>query len=269
MIVEGSNPMPAVMPPAASTPTDEAIARLLVDEVPDRACLQLGIGGMPSTVGKLLAQSDIKDLGVHSEMYVDAFVDLAKAGKISGAYKNSDRFRQVFTFAAGGQDLYEYIHDNPEIMGAPVDYVNDIRVVANLDNFISINSAVEVDLFGQVNAESSGTRHISGAGGQLDFVLGAYMSKGGKSFICLPSTYKAKDGTLKSRLVPTLEPGGIVTDTRANLHYLVTEFGKVCIKGKATWQRAEAIISVAHPQFHEELVARAEAMRIWRRSNRK
>ena len=269
MIVEGSNPMPAVLPPAASSPADEAIARLLVDEVPNRACLQLGIGGMPSTVGRLLAQSDIKDLGVHSEMYVDAFVDLAEAGKITGAYKNSDRFRQVFTFAAGGQKLYDYINDNPELMSAPVDYVNDIRVIAGLDNFISVNSAVEVDLFGQVNAESSGTRHISGAGGQLDFVLGAYLSKGGKSFICLPSTYKAKDGTLKSRIVPTMEPGGIVTDTRTNLHYLVTEFGKVCTKGKSTWERAEAIISIAHPEFRDELIAKADAMHIWKRSNKK
>ena len=269
MIVEGTNPMPAVLPPAAVSPVDEAIARLLVHEIPNRACLQLGIGGMPGTVGHLLATSDIKDLGVHSEMYVDAFVTLAEAGKITGAHKSSNRFRQVFTFAAGSQKLYDYINDNPELMSAPVDYVNDIRVVSSLDNFISVNSAVEVDIFGQVNAESSGTRHISGAGGQLDFVLGAYLSKGGKSFICLPSTYKTKDGTLKSRIVPTLETGGIVTDTRANLHYLVTEFGMANLKGKTTWQRAEAIIALAHPDFHTELVAKAEAMHIWRRSNKK
>ena len=269
MIVEGDNPLPAAMPSVAGTPADEAIANLLVNEVPSRACLQLGIGGMPNIVGRLLAQSDIKDLGVHSEMYVDAFVELSEAGKVTGAYKGLDRFRQVCTFAAGGRKLYEYIHDNPEIMSAPVDYVNDARIVAGLDNFISINSAVEVDLFGQVNGESAGTRHISGAGGQLDFMLGAYMSKGGKSFICLPSTYQAKDGTRTSRIVPTLEPGGIVTDTRANLHYLVTEFGVVCIKGKSTWERAEAIISIAHPEFRDELIARAEAMRIWRRSNKK
>ena len=268
-IVEGPNPMPVQLPPAGSSEEDEAIARLLVEEIPNRACLQLGIGGMPGTVGKLLAQSDLKDLGVHSEMYVDAFVRLAEAGKITGAYKNVDRYRQCFTFAAGGQKLYNYINNNPEIMSAPVDYVNDIRVIASLDNFISVNSAVEVDLFGQVNAESSGMRHISGAGGQLDFVLGAYLSKGGKSFICLPSSYKGKDGSRKSRLVATMEPGGIVTDTRANIHYLVTEYGKVNLKGMASWQKAEAIISVAHPDFRDELIAQAQTAGIWRRSNKK
>ena len=268
-IVEGPNPMPVQLPPAGSSEEDEAIARLLVEEIPNRACLQLGIGGMPGTVGKLLAQSDLKDLGVHSEMYVDAFVTLAEAGKITGAYKNVDRYRQCFTFAAGGQKLYNYINNNPEIMSAPVDYVNDIRVIASLDNFISVNSAVEVDLFGQVNAESSGMRHISGAGGQLDFVLGAYLSKGGKSFICLPSSYKGKDGSRKSRLVATMEPGGIVTDTRANIHYLVTEYGKVNLKGMASWQKAEAIISVAHPDFRDELIAQAQTAGIWRRSNKK
>ena len=151
----------------------------------------------------------------------------------------------------------------------PVDYTNDVRVVAQLDNFISINNAVDVDLFGQVNAESSGVRHISGAGGQLDFVLGAYLSKGGKSFICCSSTMKGKDGTLTSRIRPTLREGSIVTDTRSNLHYLVTEYGIVNLKGLATWQRAEAIIGIAHPDFREELIRQAEAMGIWRKSNKR
>ena len=154
-------------------------------------------------------------------------------------------------------------------MAADVEYVNDIRTIAALDNFISINNAVELDLFGQVNAESSGTRHISGAGGQLDFVLGAYLSKGGKSFICLSSTYRAKDGTLRSRIRPTLEPGSIVTDTRANVHYVVTEYGMLNLKGLTTWQRAEGLIALAHPDFREELIAQAEQMHIWRRSNRR
>lgn len=268
MIVESNNPMATLSTPAPNA-IDSAIAKLVAEEIPSRACLQLGIGSMPSAVGQLLADSDIKDLGVHSEMYVDAFVTLSEAGKITGAHKNIDRFRQGFTFAAGSQKLYDYINNNPEILSAPVDYINDIRVLASLDNFISVNAAVEVDFYGQVNAESSGTRHISGAGGQLDFVLGAYLSKGGKSFICLPSTYKDKQGNLKSRLVPTMAPGSIVTDTRANIHYLVTEHGKVNLKGLATWQRAEAIVSVAHPQFHDELIAAADAMHIWRRSNKR
>ena len=268
MIIEGDNPMPGVLPAVAGTPTDEAIAKLIVEEIPSGACLQLGIGGMPGVVGKMLAQSDVKDLGVHSEMYVDAFVELSKAGKITGKYKPVDRYRQGFTFAAGTQELYDFINCNPEILAAPVDYINDIRVIAAMDKFISVNSCVEVDLFGQINAETAGLRHISGAGGQLDFVLGAYLSKGGKSFIALPSAYTTKDGTLKSRLVPTMPSGSVVTDTRTTVQYLVTEHGKVNLKGLTTWQRAEAIITIAHPQFQDELVAQAEKMNIWKKSNK-
>ena len=164
--------------------------------------------------------------------------------------------------------MYDYIDDNPELLSAPVSYTNDIRSISALDNFISINNAVDLDLFGQVNAESAGIRHISGAGGQLDFVLGAYLSNGGKSFICCSSSYKTKDGQMKSRILPTLNPGSIVTDTRANVHYIVTEYGKVNLKGLSAWQRAEALISIAHPDFRDELIAEAEKLNIWRRSNK-
>ena len=157
---------------------------------------------------------------------------------------------------------------NPEVLGAPVDYTNDVRVIAQLDNFISINNAIDLDLFGQVNAESAGTKHISGTGGQLDFVMGAYLSKGGKSFICMSSTVTGKDGSLKSRIVPTLTPGTIVTDPRSTIHYLVTEYGMVNLKGATTWERAEKIISIAHPDFRDQLIQDAEKMGIWRRSNR-
>ncbi len=238
MIIEGDNPAIGEMGGgAAATEVDEAVAKLIVEEIPNGACLQLGIGGMPNAVGSLIAKSDLKDLGVHTEMYVDAFVDIAKAGKITGAHKAIDKGRQVYAFGAGTKKLYDYLHNNPECMSAPVDYTNDIRSISALDNFMSINNAVDVDLFGQVNAESAGIKHISGAGGQLDFVLGAYLSKGGKSFICCSSTFKGKDGSLQSRIVPTLNPGSIVTDTRANIHYLVTEFGKVNLKGLTTWQK--------------------------------
>ena len=182
--------------------------------------------------------------------------------------KSIDRGRQVYAFGAGTKKMYDYMNENPELMSAPVDYTNDIRSIAALDHFISINNAVDIDLFGQVNAESAGIRHISGAGGQQDFVLGAYLSNGGKSFICLSSTFKGKDGTLKSRIRPTLEHGSIVTDTRANVHYVVTEYGKVNVKGLSVSQKAEALISIAHPQFREELVKEAEKMKIWRRSNK-
>lgn len=269
MVVEGDNPSVAELG-AGGPPTevDRAVAELIVPEIPNGACLQLGIGGMPNTIGAMIAQSDLKDLGVHTEMYVDAFVDIVKAGKITGKYKNLDKGRQVFAFGAGTQELYDYVNHNPEVMGAPVDYTNDVRVIAQLDNFISINNAVDVDLFGQVNAESAGLKHISGTGGQLDFVLGAYLSKGGKSFICLSSTMIGKDGHLRSRIVPTLTNGSITTDPRSAVHYLVTEYGMVNLKGASTWERAEKIISIAHPDFREELIAQAEKMGIWRRSNR-
>jgi butyryl-CoA:acetate CoA-transferase len=268
-IVEGENPPIGEMGAGGpASDVDKAVAKLIVDEIPNGACLQLGIGGMPNAVGSLIAESDLKDLGVHTEMYVDAFVDIAKAGKINGSKKNIDRFRQAYAFGAGTKKMYDYMDNNPELMSAPVNYTNDIRSISSLDNFISINNAVEIDLFGQVNAESAGTRHISGAGGQLDFVLGAYLSNGGKSFICLSSTYKTKDGQLKSRIQPTLNPGSIVTDTRANTHYVVTEYGKVNVKGLSAWQKAEALISIAHPDFREELIAEAEKMNIWRRSSK-
>lgn len=267
-IVEGDNlPLPQ-LPSGAPSPVDEAVARIILEEIPNGACLQLGIGGMPNAVGSLIAQSDLRDLGVHTEMYVDAFVDIAQAGKINGSKKNIDRGRQVYAFGAGTQKLYDYLNENPACMSAPVNYTNDVRVIAALDNFISINNAVDVDIFGQVNAESAGVRHISGAGGQQDFVMGAYLSKGGKSFICCSSTFTTRSGELKSRILPSLNPGSIVTDTRTNIQYLVTEYGIANLKGLTTWERAEKIISLAHPAFRESLVKNAEEMRIWRRSNK-
>lgn len=270
MIVEGENPAIAAMGAAApATEVDEKVAKYIVDEIPDGACLQLGIGGMPNAVGSLIAKSDLKDLGVHTEMYVDAFVDIANAGKITGQRKSIDKGRQVYAFGSGTQKLYDYLDNNPECMSAPVDYTNDIRQISALDNFISINNAVDIDLYGQVNAESAGTKQISGAGGQLDFVLGAYLSKGGKSFICMSSTFTTKDGTVKSRIRPTLADGSIVTDTRANVHYFVTEYGIVNLKGLSVWQKAEALISVAHPDFRDELIKEAEKMNIWKHSNKR
>ena len=270
MIVEGSNPDIASMGAAApATDVDQAVAKYIVNEIPDGACLQLGIGGMPNAVGSLIAESDLKDLGVHTEMYVDAFVDIAKAGKITGLRKNIDKGRQVYAFGAGTQKLYDYVNENPECMSAPVDYTNDIRQISALDNFMSINNAVDIDLYGQINAESAGTKQISGAGGQLDFVLGAYLSNGGKSFICMSSTFKKKDGTVESRIKPTLDNGSIVTDTRANVHYFVTEYGIVNLKGLSAWQKTEAIISVAHPDVRDQLIKEAEKMHIWKRSNKR
>ncbi|MEE1303623.1 MAG: butyryl-CoA:acetate CoA-transferase [Agathobacter sp.] len=268
-VVEGENPAIAELGAGGpATEVDKKVAQLIVDQIPNGACLQLGIGGMPNAVGSLIAESDLKDLGVHTEMYVDAFVDIAKAGKITGAHKGIDRYRQVYGFGAGTKKMYDYMNENPELMSAPVSYTNDIRSIAALDNFISINNCVDLDLFGQISSESSGTKHISGAGGQLDFVLGAYLSNGGKSFICCSSTFTDKNGVMHSRIRPTLAEGSIVTDTRANTHFIVTEYGMVNVKGLSTWEKAEAIISIAHPDFRDELIRDAEKMNIWRRSNK-
>ncbi|MEE0741215.1 MAG: butyryl-CoA:acetate CoA-transferase [Emergencia sp.] len=269
MVVEGEN-TPTAQLGAGGEPTDvdRAVANLVVEQIPNGACLQLGIGGMPNTIGSMIAQSDLKDLSVHTEMYVDGFVDMAEAGKITGKYKTLDKGRQVYAFAAGSQRMYDYMNRNPEVQAAPVDYTNDVRIIGQIDNFMSINNAIDIDLFGQVNAESAGTKHISGTGGQLDFALGAYLSNGGKSFICMSSTVKGKDGQLKSRIVPTLTPGSIATDPRTCLHYIVTEFGMVNVKGLSTWERAEQLINIAHPDFREELIKDAEKMGIWRRSNK-
>ena len=265
MIVEGDSPAIAQLGGGgAPTEVDQAVAKLIVEQIPNGACLQLGIGGMPNAVGSMIAQSDLKDLGVHTEMYVDAFVDISMAGKITGAHKQIDKGRQTYAFGAGTQKLYDFLDGNPACMSAPVDYTNDIRSISALDNFISINNAVDIDLFGQVNAESAGIKNISGAGGQLDFV-----SHGGKSFICMSSSFMdKKTGQMQSRIRPTLANGSIVTDTRANVHYFVTEYGMVNLKGLSTWQKAEALISVAHPDFREQLIQDAEKMNIWRRSNK-
>ena len=271
MIVEGDNPAVDELGGGGEpSDVDMAVAKLVVPEIPDGACLQLGIGSMPNAIGKMIAESDLKDLGVHTEMYVDAFVDMSKAGRITGLRKPFDRGRQTYAFAAGTQKLYDFLNNNPECMAAPVSYVNDIARVSQIDNFISINGAVDIDLYGQVSSESSGTHHISGAGGQQDFVMGAYLAKGGKSFICCSSSFMdKKSGQLKSRIRPTLLEGSVVTATRTNLHWIVTEYGKFNVKGKSTWERAEGLISIAHPQFREELIAEAEKMHIWRRSNKK
>ena len=268
-VVEGNNPeLTELKSGGAPTDVDVAVANQVVELIPNGACLQLGIGGMPNTIGAMIAQSDLKDLAVHTEMYVDGFVDMALAGKITGRHKNVDPGRQVYAFAAGSKKLYDYMDRNPDVMAAPVDYTNDVRVISSIDNFISINNAIDLDLFGQVNAESAGLRHISGTGGQLDFVMGAYLSKGGKSFICLSSTVTGKDGVTRSRIVPTLTNGSIVTDPRSCVHYIVTEYGMANMKGLSTWQRAEALINIAHPDFREQLIQDAEKMHIWRRTNK-
>jgi butyryl-CoA:acetate CoA-transferase len=267
-IVEGPcNPLLEI--PAAQPAEDEAaIAKLIVERIHDGACLQLGIGGMPNMVGQLIAESDLKDLGVHTEMMGDSYVDMWEAGRITGRLKNIDNRKMVYTFAMGSKKLYEFLNNNPVCAAYPCDYTNNPNIIAANDNVVSINSCVEADLFGQINSESSGIRQISGCGCQLDFLMGGYKSKGGQSFLCMTSTKTNKKGEMVSRIQPTLSPGSTVTIQRGLVNYLVTEYGIVWLKGTSTWERAEAMISIAHPKFRDDLIKSAQAMGIWRRSNK-
>lgn len=268
MIVEGPHgPLIELGSPEA-TEIDKKIAKYVVESMVDGSTIQLGIGGMPNAVGNMIAESDLKDLGIHTEMMVDAYLAMYEAGRITNARKTIDRYKGVFGFALGSQKLYDWIRENPGEVTAPVDYVNRPEVIAQLDNFVSVNNCIAVDLYGQICAESGGTRHISGTGGQLDFLTGAFMSKGGKAFICMTSSYTDKQGNLKSRFYPTFN-GDIVTDPRSQGFYLVTEYGIVNLAGKTTWEKAEAIISLANPVHRDELIAAAEKQKIWVRSNKR
>ncbi len=267
-IVEGEHPALPAIPAAAANEIDQKIAAMVVSQMEDGSTIQLGIGGMPNAVGNMIAQSDLKDLGVHTEMFVDAYVNMYNAGRVTNKLKNIDKGKMVFTFGAGSKDLYDFVNDNPLIASYPVNYTNKPDIIALNDKVCAINNCVEVDLFSQVCSESSGTRHISGTGGQVDFCEGAYWSKGGKGFLCFTSTFTDKKGELFSRIKPILTPGAIVTTHRAMVQYLVTEYGMVNLKGRTTWERAEMLISIAHPQFQDELVRDAEKMGIWRKCNK-
>ena len=255
------------LPRVAPSEVDQRIARLIMDEIEDGSCLQLGIGGMPNAVGSLIAQSGLKDLGIHTEMFCDSMVELAETGRVTGARKTLDRHRIVYTFCLGTKRAYDFVNQNPGCASYSVDYTNDPFVIAQNDKVVAINNCVEMDLFGQVCSESSGTRQISGTGGQVDFTYGAYRSRGGKALLCMSSTYDRK-GTAVSRIKPLLTDGAIVTVPRSFVSYVVTEYGMANLKGMSTWQRAEAIISIAHPAFREDLIKEAERMGIWRRGNR-
>ncbi|MDD2619738.1 MAG: acetyl-CoA hydrolase/transferase C-terminal domain-containing protein [Syntrophomonadaceae bacterium] len=267
-IVEGDNQPMIQLPELPISDIDKKIASIVMEEIEDRACLQLGIGAMPNAVGAMIAQSDLKDLGVHTEMLVDSFVDMYEAGRITGRHKQLDKCKMVYTFAMGTNKLYSFLDRNPACAIFPVEYTNDPYVIGKNDKVVGINNAIEVDLYGQVASESSGVRHISGTGGQLDFIFGSYYSKGGKGLICLTSTYKDKEGNLKSRIRPILTPGAIVTVPRSINFYVVTEYGTAMLKAKSTWQRAEALVNIAHPDLRDELIKEADKMHIWVRSNK-
>lgn len=268
LIVETSHPLVEAIP-VEPTDIDKQIAGHVMKELCDGATIQLGIGGIPNAIGAMISQSDLKDLGIHTEMFTDSMVDMIQSGRVNGRKKTLNPGKHVFTFAMGRTSCYDFVNRNSSCATFPVSYVNDPFIIAQHDNFMAINGAIEVDLYGQVSAESSGMFQISGTGGQVDFMLGSYRSKGGKGFICLPSTYTKKDGTAISRIRASFEPCTIITTPRTMTNYVVTEYGAVQLKGKSTWERAELLISIAHPDFREALIQEAEKMHIWRKSQKK
>ncbi len=263
-----TNPPLAQVPGAPASDVDKKIAELIMSEMHDGDCIQLGIGGMPNAVGAMIAQSDLKDLGAHTEMLVDSFVDMYDAGKLTGKRKQIDKGKMAYTFAMGTNKLYEFLDHNPCCASYPVDYTNNPYVIGQIDNMVCINNAIEVDIFGQVASEASAGRHISGTGGQFDFIFGSYKSKGGRGYVALTSTVKGKDGQIQSRIVPGLLPGTIVTVPRSMAFYIVTEYGMYNQKGQSSWERAEGLINIAHPQFRDELIKEAEKYKIWRKTNK-
>ena len=260
-IIAGDDLPPAELPNPPASDVDRAVARLIAAEVEDGACLQIGIGGMPNAVCSLLLDSPVRDLGVHTEMMTDGIVDLYQAGKVTGAHKQLDQGKMVCTFSLGSRATYEAMNRNPDFHFCPVDYTNAPHIIMQNDKVVSINNTTQIDLQGQAASESDGHRHISGTGGQLQFVRGAYASRGGKSFICLASTYD-KRGERRSRIVLDLTAGNIVTTPRSDMMYVVTEYGITNLKGKCVAQRAKALIDLAHPDFREGLERQAYEHRL-------
>ncbi len=247
-LVESDDPIIELSPPKIGE-VECAIGKNCASLIQDGDTLQLGIGAIPDAV--LLFLKDKHDLGIHSEMFSDGVVELVEAGVITNKKKNFHPGKSVVTFLMGTRRLYDYVDNNPEVEMYPVDYVNDPCVIARNDNLISINSCVQVDLMGQVVSTSVGLKQISGVGGQVDFVRGANMSKGGKTIMAMPST--AAKGKV-SKIVPLIDEGASVTTSRYDVNYVVTEYGIAQLKGKTLRERAQALITIAHPDFRPELI---------------
>lgn len=253
--IEVDYPLPTAHLEPASALQDR-IAGHIAPLIPDAATLQMGIGGIPDAVLRRLA--DHRNLGVHTELFSDGVMHMIQAGVITNARKSLHPGKVISGFTLGSHELYRFIHDNPVFEFHPTEYVNDPFIIAQNDRMISINSALEVDLTGQVCADSIGTRFYSGVGGQLDFVRGATRSRGGLSFIALPST--ARDDTI-SRIVPQLKPGAGVTTSRNDVMFVATEYGAVDLSGRTISERVHALVSIAHPDFREDLLAYAREQR--------
>lgn len=247
-IVETSYPIIELAPPKIGE-VEEAIGKNCASLIEDGSTLQLGIGAIPDAV--LLFLKNKKDLGIHSEMISDGVLELVETGVINNKKKTLHKDKTIVTFLMGTKKLYDFVHNNPSVEVLPVDYVNNPCVIMQNENIISINSCIQVDLMGQVGSESIGLRQFSGVGGQVDYVRGASMAKGGKSIIAIPST--ASKGKV-SRIVPLLTEGSAVTTSRNDVHYIVTEFGVADLRGKTLKDRGRALINIAHPDFRDELI---------------
>ena len=237
---------------ASSGEVQRRIGEFVADLVPDGATLQLGIGGIPAATA--LALRDKRDLGIHTEMFTDAVVDLVEAGVITGARKERNPGKLVTAFLMGTKRLYDFVHDNPMVEMRPVDFTNDTHVIRGFSRMTAINSAIEIDLTGQVVADSIGPRMYSGIGGQMDFMRGAGLATEGRAIIALPSTAA---GGAASRIVPFLQEGAGVITTRGHVRTVVTEWGVAELFGKTLGERASALIGIAHPDYREELTAAA------------
>ncbi len=256
-VVENNTPV-LTLPPEPVTDTDRAIAEQIVDYIDDGATIQLGIGAVPNAIGESLIDSGKGNLGCYTEMIPDAIMKLFEAGVLDNSRKTFHPYQMNSFFTAGSQELYDWLSDNPAVYFTPISINNDPYNVARNDNMVAVNATIEIDIMGQCCSEAVGTMQYSATGGQVDFTRGAYMAKNGKAFIATPSTFTTKEGEVRSKIVPFLKPGTPVTLTRTDVMYVATEFGVALLKGKSTRERAQALISIAHPDFRGELKAYAK-----------
>ncbi len=254
-VCEQSYPV-VTAPSATPSELDNKVASYIVERIPNGACLQIGIGGIANAVGFSLVNH--KHLGVYTEMYTESMYYLTKKGAIDNSQKKTYTGKSVLGFALGSQEMYDFVSNNPNVYSRPLEYTNNPYLVAQHDNFVSVNACLAVDITGQVCSEAIGKVQFSGTGGQVDFVRGAQMSKGGKSFIAMHSVAEKKDGSRISKIVMSHPAGSIITTGRTDVQYIVTEYGIADLQNKSRTQRAQALINIAHPDFRDELAYQAK-----------